>query len=120
MKVKGRYLRTVIDVHQFLAGLIFMLLIVSCFIATALVLHVIMVRKHRSDYALGLTFPEVARFARTNEGDIQGEELFLKLHTDFPHLTVSGVSGNCGTWTPNEVLGKKENGDQTSIAQSME
>lgn len=88
----------------FLTGFIILLVIVAAFSVTAVASHVIMARKKRSDYALGLRVAEMARFARRKVGDIQGESLFVKLDLELPHLTVSGVSESSGTWSTDEVL----------------
>lgn len=100
-EVKGSF-STRINVRIFLAGFGINLTIVSVFIAFSLVSHVIMVRKNRPDYGLGLRVAEVALFARMKTDDIQDESLFVRQHPDFPRLTVSGVPENCGTWDKDE------------------
>lgn len=97
MKVNGTALRTRIDLRKFLSGLIIMLATISAFVLYASVLHVTMMRNKRSEYALGLRVAEVARFAlaesaSSDAADIPGNSLFLEPHSDFPHLTVSGVN----------------------------
>lgn len=94
-----------IELSWFLPGFITILTIVSGFIASAVLSHVAMKRNNRSDYALGLRIAEIARFAQIDAVDIQGDALFLKLLSDFPSLSVSGVAKNCGTWNAEEVLG---------------
>lgn len=104
MQVEQSSLSTRINGSLFLPGFIVLLVIVSGFVVVAVFSHFIMVGKHRSDYALGLRVAEVARFARQKADDVQGESLYVKLHPDFPHLTVSGNAANCGSWSVDEVL----------------
>lgn len=96
---------TRINVTLFLSGFIILWAIIAGFTLTSALSHFIMTRKKRSEYALGLRVAEIARFARRNVGAIQDESLFVKLHQDVPHLTVSGVAENCGTWRVEKVLG---------------
>lgn len=100
-----RFARTEIDLIVFLPGFVTILVIVSGFIVTAVVSRAAMMRNNGSEYALGLRVADVVRFARIDDGDSQGKSLFLKLHCDFPHLTVSGDGENCGNWSVDEVLG---------------
>lgn len=105
-KVEGRLFLSQINVGFFLIGLTILATIVSSSIVSAMQSHLVLSRRKRSDYALGLRVAEVARFARMDVGDIHGESLFLTLHPDFPRLTVSGTGVNCGSWDKDKVLGE--------------
>lgn len=90
---------TQIDPALFLPGLFSILEIVLVFIMSSLVSHVVMLRKKRSAYALGLCIADVARFCQTDgTSAAEGKLLFLKLHPDFPSLQ------------PVEMLGIEELG----------
>lgn len=104
MKVKGSTLHTKIDVRLFLTGLMIIFAVVAVFTGTAVVSHFIMVRKRRANYALGMRIADVARMAKTDTSDIHCETLFLKLHSDFPHLRVSGENLSCGKGSVEDVL----------------
>lgn len=104
LQVQGRSFRTRINARLFVPGFAVISAIVSLLIVTALISHAIMVRKKRLNYALGLRMAEIARFARRDAGDILGESLFVKMHLDFPRLTLSGVVENCGSWDTGEVM----------------
>lgn len=95
---------TQIDLHVFLPGFITVVGIVTGFIVSALASHVAMRQGNRSGYTLRLRVAEVARFARQEDADLQGNLLFLKLHSNFTHLSIGGVAGNCGTWSADEIL----------------
>lgn len=92
-------------VALFLVGIVPFLWIVSGFSVGAVIFHVAMKKQNRSDYVLGLRAADVARLANSEVGDIHDSLLFLKLHPDFPQLTVSGNTENSGTWSADEVLG---------------
>lgn len=96
---------TQIELACFLPGVVTIAVIVAGFIGAAVASHVALVPKNRSDYAVGLTLTEIARFARADIGDIKGKLLFLTLHAEFPRLTVGGVAGNSGIWSADAVLG---------------
>lgn len=72
--------------------------------ASALVSHVVILGKNRSEYALGLSVIEVAQFVSTNISDIKSRWFYLKLRPDFPHLTVSGHAEKYVRWIPGEIL----------------
>lgn len=112
MQEKGKSFGTRINATLFLTGFIALWAIFACFIVTSTMSHFRMMRKRRSRYALALRVAEIARFARRNVGDIQGESLFVKLHLDVPHLTVSGVAENCGIWSVRDVLAANDDTEE--------